>query len=236
MSFLSRVFRHAKAGKRAKADEGEATNTWTGAIQPGISIKECPFVVFDTELSGLNARKDFIVSVGAIKMTGGTIHINREMYRLVRPAGEMKKESVEIHGLTPGELKDEEEIKSVLPDFLEFIKDSVLVGHFINIDIKFMDKALKNKYNYTLPNLAVDTHTIHEWLYENGVQFKKHYHGGSTKTDLFSVAQRYGITVDTAHDALNDAFVTAQLFQRFLYFLYADGIHTLNELLDIGRA
>jgi DNA polymerase-3 subunit epsilon len=192
--------------------------------------------VFDTELSGLDVRKDFIVSIGAIKMTGGTINISREFYRLIRPEGEMTKKSVEIHGITPGELEGKESLDAVLPDFLEFIKDSVLVGHFLNIDLKFMNRALKDKYNYKLANLALDTHTIHEWLYENGVEFKRHYHGGSTKTDLFSVAQRYGITVDTAHDALYDAFVTAQLFQRYLYFLHADGMHTLNDLLDIGRA
>jgi DNA polymerase-3 subunit epsilon len=193
-------------------------------------------VVFDTELSGLDVRKDFIVSIGAIKMTGGTINISREFNRLIRPEGEMTKKSVEIHGITPGELEGKESLDAVLPDFLEFIKDSVLVGHFLNIDLKFMNMALKKKNNYKLANLALDTHTIHEWLYENGVEFKKHYHGGSTKTDLFSVSQRYGITVDTAHDALNDAFVTAQLFQRFLHFLHADGMHTVNDLLDIGRA
>ncbi len=123
-------------------------------------------------------------------------------------------------------------MESVLPEFLEFIKDSVLVGHFVNIDITFMNKVL----NSNLSNPAVDTHTLHEWLYKNSVDFKKHFQGGSTKTDLFSIAQRYGITIDTAHDALNDAYITAQLFQKFLHFLHADGMHTLNELLDIGRA
>ena len=233
MSFLSRFFK-----KRPEKDKGPggAINTWSGAITKDIPITECPFVVFDTELSGLDERKDFIVSIGAIKMTGGAINISHELYRLIRPAGEMTKKNVEIHGITPAELEGQEDLDSVLPDFLDFISDSVLVGHFVNIDVNFMNRALKKKYNYKLTNPAVDTHTIHEWLYKNGREFKKHYRGGSSKTDLFSIAQRYGITVDTAHNALNDAFVTAQLFQRFLYFLHADGMHTLNDLLDIGRA
>ena len=235
MSFLSFFFKKGTKEK-PEPDIRETISSWSGALQRNTPIAECPFVVFDTELSGLDARKDFIVSVGAIKMTGGTINVSHEFYRMVRPKGEMTKKSVEIHGITPGELEDKESLDDVLPDFLEFIQDSVLVGHFLNIDLKFMNSALKDKYNYKLANLALDTHSIHEWLFENGVAFKKHYHGGSTKTDLFSVAQRYGITVDTAHDALNDAFVTAQLFQRFLYFLHADGMHTLNDLLDIGRA
>lgn len=235
MSFLSGFFKKGTK-KGTESDERDTVSTWSGVTRRNTPIKECPFVVFDTELSGLDVRKDFIVSIGAIKMTGGTVNISNEFYRLIRPEGDMTKKSVEIHGITPGELEDKESLDTVLPDFLDFVKDSVLVGHFLNIDLKFMNRALKNKYNHKLENLALDTHSIHEWLFEHGVEFKKHYHGGSTKTDLFSVAQRYGITVDTAHDALNDAFVTAQLFQRFLYFLHADGMHTLNDLLDIGRA
>lgn len=234
MSFIADYLKRIR-GKHAGSAES-MPETWSGIITKDTRLQECPFVVFDTELSGLNARKDFIVSIGALKMTGGTIHISKELYRLVRPAGEMTKKSVEIHGMTPGELEGQEDIEAVLPDFLEFVSDAVLVGHFINIDLKFMNRVLKDKYNYTLRNPALDTHTIHEWLYENGVEFKKHYHGGSTKTDLFSVSQRYGITINSAHDALKDAFVTAQLFQRFLYFLHAEGMHTLNDLLDIGRA
>jgi hypothetical protein len=37
-------------------------------------------------------------------------------------------------------------------------------------------------------------------------------------------------------DALNDAFVTVQMFQKFLYFLHAEGMQKLSELLEIGRA
>lgn len=236
MSFISDCFNKFTERLHLRTVESETAGTWSGTIQKNTPISECPFVVFDTELSGLDVRKDFIVSIGAVKMTGGTVHVSKEFYRLVQPEGEMTKKSIEIHGITPGELEKQEDMDRVLPDFLAFIRDSVLVGHFVNIDLRFMNRTLKNRHISRLENPAIDTHTVHDWLYENGVEFRKHYHGGSTKTDLFSVAQRYGITVDTAHDALNDAFITAQLFQRFLHFLHADGMHTLNELLNIGRA
>lgn len=236
MSLIADFINKFKKETKSRTEESETADTLSGIITKATPITECPFVVFDTELSGLDSRKDFIVSIGAIKMTGRTINISEEFYRLIKPGGEMHKRSVEIHGLTPGELENQKNIDAVLPGFLDFIKDSVLVGHFINIDLKFMNKALKNKYMNKLGNPALDTHRIHEWLYENGVAFKKHYRGGSTKTDLFNVAQRYGIAIDSIHNALNDAFITAQLFQRFLYFLHADGMHTLDELLDIGRA
>jgi DNA polymerase-3 subunit epsilon len=236
MGFFSNRFR--KAGKKAGPETvtGDRLEIWSGDIAKDILLKQCPFVVFDTELSGLDPRKDFIVSVGAIKMTGSTIHISREFYRLVKPAGEVKKKSVEIHGITPAELENQEGIEAILPDFFHFIRDSVLVGHFVHIDIKFMNRVIKQHRRKKLVNPAVDTHSIHEWLCENSEQFRKHYRGVSGKTDLFSVAQQYGIPISTAHDALNDSFVTAQLFQRFLYFLQEEGVRTLDELLDIGKA
>jgi len=234
MSFFSDCFK--KISKKQGVFQRCSINTWSGKIEKNTPVKGCPFVVFDTELSGLDPKKDFIVSIGAIKMTGGTIYISNELYRLIRPAGEMTKKSVEIHGITPGELERKESLGSVLPEFLEFIKDSVLVGHFVDIDLRFINRALKDIYNIKLANPAVDTHTVHEWLYENGAEFKKHYSGASPKTDLFSVSQRYGIIIDEVHNALNDAFITAQLFQKFLYFLHADGVYTLRDLMDVGSA
>ena len=234
MGTINDFFQRVTGKKKAQDDTHK--ELWSGSIQKHTLISECPFVVFDTELSGLDAGKDFIVSIGALKMTGGTIHISSEFYRLIRPAGEMSKKSVEIHGIIPSELKDEDDLDAILPDFLDLITNSVLVGHFINIDLKFVNTALKKRGSKKLSNPALDTHTLHEWLFENGTEFRKHYPGMTDKTDLFSVARRYGITIDTAHNAMNDAFITAQLFQKFLYFLHAEGMHTLNDLLTIGRA
>lgn len=214
----------------------KSTNTWTGKISKNTPFADCPFVVFDMELSGLDAKKDFIISIGAIKMTGSTINISKEFYRMVKPSGTLSRENVAIHGMTPGELENQEDLDKVLPAFLEFIEDSVLVGHFVNIDLKFINKHLKRRSLQKISNPALDTHNIHEWLSENGQEFRKHYHGSSGKTDLFSIAKRYDITIDTLHNALSDSFVTAQLFQKFLYFLHAEGMHGLNEVIKIGRA
>jgi DNA polymerase-3 subunit epsilon len=219
-----------------KKNNDDKTNTWTGKISKNTPFVDCPFVVFDMELSGLDAKKDFIISIGAIKMTGSTINISKEFYRMIKPSGTLSRENVAIHGMTPSELENQEDIDKVLPAFLEFIADSVLVGHFVNIDLKFINKHLKRRGLQKLSNPALDTHSIHEWLSENGQEFRKHYHGSSGKTDLFSIAKRYDITIDTLHNALSDSFVTAQLFQKFLYFLHAEGMHGLNEVIKIGRA
>jgi DNA polymerase-3 subunit epsilon len=236
MNMISTLLHKLMPSSPSGSAVADFRSTWTGTISQETAIADCPFVVFDTELSGLNPRKDSIVSIGAVKMRGGSISATDEFYRLIRPFGEMTRKSIEIHGITPDELEHAEDIKTVLQDFFEFISDAVLVGHFIHIDLRFLNSYLKKQSNSTLRNPAVDTHDLHGWLLENSSEFKKYFHGGSLKTDLFSVAEHYGVPVSMAHNALYDAFITAQLFQRFLHFLEPHGIRTLNDLLDIGRA
>ncbi len=216
--------------------EHESLSSWSGKITPDTPVHECRFVAFDMEMSGLDHKKDFIVSLGAIEMRGSTIQGGKAFSRLVRPEGTMNADSVVIHQITPDDLREGADIKHVLADFLEFIEDAVLVGHFLHFDLRFLNVSLKKHFRTKLKNPALDTHDLHEWLSQNSADFKRSYPGVISKKDLFSVAERYGIQVDKAHDALTDAFIAAQLFQRFLYFLKLNNIHTLEELIDIGRA
>lgn len=209
--------------------------TWTGALKAGTPINEIPFVVFDTELTGLNTRSDHIVSIGAVSMSGATIHMGHIFDSLVRPPEPVPAESVLIHGITPDDLEAEDNLQSVMPEFLKFIRNAVLVGHFVDIDTGFVNRYLRRKYGTCLKNPAIDTRAVHDWLYLNSPRFRRHYRGGSERSDLFSLAERYGVDVLTAHDALGDAYVTAQLFQRFLYFLKDAGVCCMSELQDIGR-
>lgn len=83
---------------------------------------------------------------------------------------------------------------------------------------------------------SIDTRTIHKWLYKNAGDSKQHFNGGSAKTDLFSVVERCGIPVTAGHNALADACITAQLFQRCICFFKSQGLKTLGDLINTGRA
>ena len=75
-SYIHKVSKLSKCEKNS-----DEFKTWSGAVSRETPLSEIPFVVFDTELSGLDPKKDFIVSVGAIKMFGPKIHLSREFYR-----------------------------------------------------------------------------------------------------------------------------------------------------------
>jgi len=201
-----------------------------------LSVEEAEYVVFDTELTGLDFKKDSIISIGAVKMEGTRIYPSRTFYCLVRPESELKRDGILIHEITPDDLREAETPAAALNEFATFVGEAVLVGHFAFIDINFINRALNRCYGIKIQNPVVDTFQIHEWLYENDSNFARHYRGMTIKKDLLSIAKTYGITVKTAHNALIDAYLTAQLFQKFLRFLPQAGVRTVGELLMVGKS
>jgi DNA polymerase-3 subunit epsilon len=198
-------------------------------------IKEAEFVAFDTELTGLDFKQDSIISIGAVKLRGSTILPAQTFYRLVKPECELKHKSVVVHELTHTDLECAEDLLEVIGDFVNFAGDAVFIGHFVHIDLNFLNKPLQQAFNVSLKNPALDTATLHDWLYDNDSRFAKHYQGMTLKSDLFSMAKKYGVEGGKSHNAFSDAYITAQLFQRFVPFLPGCGIKNLRELLKIAR-
>jgi DNA polymerase-3 subunit epsilon len=199
-----------------------------------LPLDEACYVVIDTELTGLDRRKDSIVSLGAIKMTGGRIDVGNTFYRLVKPESDLSSESVVVHGITPSEVAELPSIDSVMDEFLAFCKGCVVTGHFVSLDLVFLNKELKRLSREAFDNPIVDTYRICDWMEHQEGNFSRHF-GENGEKDLFSLADRYGIQVTGAHNALMDAFVTAQLFQRFLSLLPKLGVKTVKDLVKIGR-
>jgi DNA polymerase-3 subunit epsilon len=204
-------------------------------IDATIPIDRAQYVVFDTELTGLHPKKDSIVSIGAIKMDGGRILLNDIFYRLVEPRTKLTGESVIVHEITPSEATECPSIDTLLPEFLDFCENNIIVGHFVAIDTTFINLDMKRLYGAHLRNPSVDTLKLYTWIRLKEEEVCA-YHGGITEdTNLFSLAKKYGISVNKAHNALDDAFVTAQLFQRFISLIPKFGIRTVGDLLKIAE-
>ncbi|MBI5663658.1 MAG: 3'-5' exonuclease [Nitrospirae bacterium] len=200
------------------------------------SIGDAEYTVLDTELTGLDLKKDSIVSIGAVRMQGARIDIGASFYRLINPANGMDLTSVLIHGITPSEVEQKPSIDDVLDELSVFCGSSVVVGHFVSLDINFINKELKRTGRKNMKNAAVDTCKIYEWIKSNEGSFSRHYSARRDALDLFSLAREYNISFDEGHNALSDAFITAQLFQRFLSSLPGSGVKSIRDLLKIGKA
>jgi DNA polymerase-3 subunit epsilon len=191
------------------------------------------FVVIDTELTGLNEKKDSIVSIAAVRMTGGRISVGDPLYRLIKPRAELKRESVIIHGITPSDVAAERNSASVLAEFLEFCSSGVVVGHCVAIDLEFIDRETKRVLGTRFENELLDTAEIYRWIVKRGL-LEQSLPSPPKVPDLYQLAACFDIEVSEAHHALGDAFTTAQLFQRFLPIISKGGVNTIGELMSIG--
>jgi DNA polymerase-3 subunit epsilon len=205
--------------------------------KPGIDIKtpinDVRYVAVDTELTGLDENKDSIVSIGAVRMTGGRIDLGETFYRLVSPRTELTAASVVIHEIMPSEVVASPGIEPVLAEFLEFCGTDVLVGHFISIDLAFLNREMKRLRGHEIPNAVVDTFSIYEWLRERQ-KSRDCFATPLAGFRLYDIVKCFGIPVNGAHNAIMDAYTTAQLFQRFLPLLTESGARDIGDLLNIG--
>ena len=203
------------------------------ALDERTPIGAVRYVVVDTELTGLDEKKDSIVSLGAIRMNGGAIDLGNSFSRLVSPRTALSASSVVIHEITPSDVEAKPDIDAVLKEFLDFCGTAVLVGHFIAIDLAFLNRELKRARGTGIQNPVLDTFSVYEWLR------KRNKVGSCPVTSsglfrLYDIAKCLDIPVNGSHDALMDAFSTAQLLQRFFPLLAEAGAGDIGDLLRIG--
>lgn len=193
------------------------------------------YVVLDTELTGLDVKKDSIISMGAVKMTGRRIHVGKTLDLLVSPETSLTPASVLVHGITPSDLEDKPAIASVLEEFRTFCEGCIVVGHFVSLDLAFLNRECRRLGLRSIDYPAIDTWRMYTWLQNQTDAAARDFRDCGGDSDLFTLARKYHIPVLKAHHALGDAFVTAQLFQRFLGILPNLGVKRVKELLKIGK-
>jgi DNA polymerase-3 subunit epsilon len=204
-------------------------------VDLALPIGAARYVVMDTELTGLDVKRDSIVSVGAVGMRGGRILLGETFYEMVSPETAMRSSSIVVHGITPSDVADKPAIDIVIEDLLKFCEGAVVVGHFLSLDLGFLNKEMKRLHNAKFPQPVADTLQIHAWMQDHSRGFSNQYCSSEENKDLFSLAKKYHIPVSEAHNALMDAFITAQIFQRFLSLLPGLGVRTVKDLLRIAK-
>lgn len=212
----------------------KSESRWKPEIPHDAPLQSLRYVVLDTELTSLEHRTNRLLSVGAIRMQGASIRLGEQFYRMVNPEVEIPAESVIIHQIRSEDVKDARNISNTFDELSQFIGGTVLVGHFAHIDLKILRKEM-TRTGHTFENPAIDTARVHHWLLRQG-RYSEDLALQLEKLDLETVAKAYGLNPDSAHHALADAFLTAQLWQKMLVTLHDKGISNLKKLLKIGAA
>ena len=164
------------------------------------------YVVIDIETTGLDPKYDEIIEIGAIKVESGA-EVDT-FQSLVKPYEPVSGFIENLTGITNDMLKDAPTIDEVLPYFLEFIDDFILVGHNVNFDINFLyDFSLEAKEHH-LRNDFVDTMRLARWYLLPELSSHK----------LEVIARHFSCeNLSKAHRALRDCEVTNYCFSQLRY-------------------
>ncbi len=188
------------------------------------TIKETRFIVFDTETTGFDFKKDRILSIGAVAVIENRILVNDGL-EIYLNQDVFNPKTVPIHGILKNEKVQKQDELEALTLFLAYIKDSVLVAHHALFDIGIINTALKRHGLGKLKNKYLDT----------GILFKRSKHivnfiDPSKQYSLDEIAKELKISAQDRHTASGDAFITALVFLKTLPKLNKDGKMKYKDL------
>lgn len=198
-------------------------------------LQEYDFVVFDTELTGFNRKHDSIVAIGAVRIRNLRVMCGETFYVLVRPEARFQTESTLVHRLTPQELHKAAGMAEVLPQFIDFCGNAFLVGHFVRMDLEFINRAAQRYMGGILQTPYLDTMCLA--MAYNDMQhgtYCDQYNRPGAYT-LAALSKEYGLPLFAEHNALQDSLQTAYLFLYLIKKIRQHGIQTLHEYLVVGR-
>ena len=180
------------------------------------------FVVFDIETTGFSPVNNRIIEIGAVKVSGGSIVDHFSSF--VNPQTPIPFEIEKLTGIRDDMVVDAPVIEEVLPQFLEFSRDCVLVAHNANFDMSFIQENARRQglsWDFTY----VDTVGIARVLLPN-----------QAKHTLDAVAKTLNISLENHHRAVDDAECTALIFVQFIQMLSEREIYTLAQVNELGKA
>lgn len=167
---------------------------------------EDEYVCFDCETTGLDPKKDDIISIGAVIIKNNMVVSSKKFVRFVKPKTKLQADAIKIHHIRECDLDDAEDINNVIEEFIDYIGNRTLVGYFLEFDISMINKYLKPKIGIKLPNKALEVSEIYyDYKIEKIPQANIDLRFDTIMNDL-------GIPVMGKHDAYNDALMTSLIF------------------------
>lgn len=162
------------------------------------------YVAFDLETSGLNCERDEIIEIGALKVRDGKI--TERFNRLIKPKMPVTPEITAITGITNEMLEDKAPVEKVIPEFVLFCRDEILLGHNVMFDYKFT-KVYAKRYGLPFEKRGIDTLKIARKVLPD-----------LESRSLGALCEHYEIVNQAAHRAYHDALATAKIYHMMAHF------------------
>ena len=169
---------------------------------------EDEIVVFDCETTGLNPKVDDIISIGAVKIKGNKILTNEAIHLFVEQKKQISHESITIHQIRHCDLENAIPIEEAIEKFLYYIGSRKLLGYYLEFDVAMINKYIKPMIGITLPNKQEEISAIY---YDKKIVSIPQ---GHIDLRFDTILQDLDLPKLQAHDALNDAVMTAMMYLK----------------------
>jgi len=165
------------------------------------------YVALDFETTGLDAKKEAILSIGYTVIENGRVQLAQSGHHIIRTNINIPAESITIHGITHDRMQQGEALHDVMEEVLVNLAGSVLLVHYAQIERTFINMYCQRQYGFSLPLRLVDTLAI-----ELNTRRRAGRIVQSNQLRLFNLRNDYNLPRYQAHDARMDAIATAELF------------------------
>lgn len=189
------------------------------------SWRQAEYAALDFETTGLDHRRDAIVSFGVVPVRGGRVVIGEAVHELVRPNVPSSPESMRVHGILPGDLANARSLPEAAETLRRALDGRFLITWFASVEIAFLRRMYGGRRSWINQTIDVRQMVIELERLSQDV-----------RQSLSSAAEHYGVPVANPHEALDDAMVTAQLFLVVAARLEARGSLSTRRLLSLTRS
>ena len=183
---------------------------------------DADYVVFDLETTGFSPETNRIIEIGAVKVQNGKIVDKFSTF--VNPQVPIPFRIEQLTSINDSMVIDAPVIADILPEFMKFCEECVMVAHNADFDMSFIKKNCQRLDIPCKPTI-VDTVALARVLLPNLNRFK-----------LDTVAKALGVSLENHHRAVDDAGCTAEIFVKFIEMLRERGMSTLDEVNAMGTS
>jgi DNA polymerase-3 subunit epsilon len=165
-------------------------------------------VVFDTETTGLDPKKDDILSIGAVILKNNVILTSKTFEVFVKPSKSISDKSITIHNIRPCDLQDAQQPQQAIESFLRFIGSRALVGYYLEFDVAMINKYIKPWLGITLPNRQIEVSSLY---FDKKINLIPQ---GNIDLRFDTIIKNLNVPNMGQHNAVNDAIMTAMIYLK----------------------
>jgi DNA polymerase III subunit epsilon len=192
------------------------------------SWREAAFIALDFETTGLDPARDDVISFGLVPIDDGRIDLSAARYREVAPRIEPRHSSIRVHHLRTQDLASAPPMSEVVDGFRDSLAGRVILAWAAGVEVAFLRRIFGGR-EWRWRSRVIDVRTLIVAIERSSGAPDT----GPGSYALEAAVRRYGVPVEQTHHALDDAFMTAELFLVAATRLSAGGRGSVHELRRI---